>query len=100
MQVKSAPEIAEQKAGLPGQEPLARISLGNLLEQLKRKVSPPPKSAADLGFLKKDLGRLGSFLGGGEAKAAELQVSLQSLFFSPAVHRIDQLSYDYGSLRM
>lgn len=55
--------------------PLAKFRVGALIDNLRRKAAPPPKSAADLGFLKKDLGRLGRFFGGGEAKAAEMQVT-------------------------
>ena len=76
-QVKSAPEVVEEKAaGLQSEAkpPLAKISVSDFFGKLKRKTSPP-KSAADLGFLKRDLGRLGKFLSGGEAKAAELQVN-------------------------
>ena len=84
LQVKSAPEAIEQKTGLQEKQPLARISLEDFFTKLRRKISPPPKSAADLGFLKKDLRKLGSFLGGGEAKAADLQVC--SLFLQILSH--------------
>ena len=82
IKVKSAPKIVEQKIGFQEkQQPLARISVGDFFNKLRRKASPPPKSAADLGFLKRDLRKLGSFLGGGEAKAAELQVFFTSPSF-------------------
>ena len=77
MQVKSAPELTTQKAGNHGatQQPLANIGIGDFIKKFKEKFSsPPPTSAADLGFLKKDIKKLGSFIGGGEAKAAELEV--------------------------
>ena len=76
-QVKTAPDVAAASAQNQfSRTPLAKLPFSGLAGKIKEKLFPPPKSAADLGFLKKDLRGAGKIFGAGEAKAAELEVHL------------------------